>query len=293
MEKYAMADDPALPPIELGGIRVWDATSWFPYKGDGGAVVFRPRTADQIEETAIHHDAVAFSGLDTDFDGSTVDEERDRMQASYNWHTKYWPHTISDGRSGWNWPGMGYHLYVFPSRRIYLVGDLLTVRAHVAYRNTRSIGIVGAGDFSIKQPEGLQVVAYGQAVAWAWLSRGAELPVEGHRVWAAQNPPAIRAAWSTACPGDTYNTWIPDVRRVAKQAYKVATTPPIPKEEDEVKLVQETDAPYVFVQSGVFYSYLHRMEDATEMGVPTVIESVAAGTLKSYVRADKDWMKNL
>ena len=84
-----MSDDPALPVIELGGIRVFDAREWFPYKGGGGAVVFRPRTVDQIEEVAIHQDAVAFSGADLNFNGTTVDEESARMQTSYDWHTKH------------------------------------------------------------------------------------------------------------------------------------------------------------------------------------------------------------
>ena len=229
-----MADNPALPKIELGGIVVWDAREWFPYKGDSGAVVFRPRTPDRVEETAIHHDAVAFSGLDLDFNGSTVDEERARMQASYNYHTKHWPGATSTRGDGWNWPGMGYHLYTFPSGRIYLVGELATIRAHVAYRNTRSTGVVGAGDFTLKQPHGLHVVAYGQAVAFSWLWRGAELPVEGHRVWAAQNPLSVRSAWGTSCPGDTHEKWMPDVRRIAKIEYKRALDVDVALLEDDM-----------------------------------------------------------
>ncbi len=219
-----MSDDPALPKIELGGIVVWDARKWFPYKGNGGAVVFRPRTMDQIEETAIHHDAVAFSGRDLDFNGSTVDEERDRMQASYNWHTKQWPNAlVGGGAQGWNWPGMGYHLYTFPSGRIYLVGEIDTIRAHVAYRNLPSTGIVGAGDFTRRKPQGLHIVAYAMAAAWSWLVRGAELPLSGHRVWAEMNPPEVRSAWGTSCPGDTHGNWIPDVRRIANIEYERAT----------------------------------------------------------------------
>jgi len=216
-----MSDSPNLPKLELGGIVVWDARQWFPDKGNSGAVVFRPRAPADVAEIAIHHDAVAFSGLDLDFDGSTVDEERARMQASYNWHTKYWPTSQDNRGDGWNWPAMGYHLYVFPkSGRIYLVGDLATIRAHVANRNTPSIGIVGAGDFTRRRPGGMLIVAYGQAAAWSWLWRGAQLPIDGHRVWAAKNPPAVRAAWGTSCPGNTHASWIPDVRRIAKQAYE-------------------------------------------------------------------------
>jgi len=235
-----MSDDPALPVIELGGIRVWDAREWFPYKGDDGAVAFRPRTAEQIEEIAIHHDAVAFSGADLNFNGSTVDEERDRMQASYNWHTKHWPGASMVG-GGWNWPGMGYHLYTFPSGRIYLVGEILTIRAHVAYRNTRSGGVVGASDFTRVKPPPAHIAAFARATAFVWLVRGAELPVEGHRTWAAQNPVEVRRAWVTSCPGDKYDLWIPDVRRVAKIEYKRALKAPS-------LIVQEGDEMATFVK---------------------------------------------
>ena len=214
-----MSDDPALELIELGGIGVWDARPWFPDKGYAGAVKFRPRTKDQIQETAIHHDAVAFSGRDLDFNGSTVDEERDRMQASYNWQTKFWPSATFTRGQGWNWPGMGYHLYTFPSGRIYLVGDILTIRAHVAYRNTRSGGVVGAGDFTRKRPTPAHVLAYARASAWMWLVASAAVPLDGHRVWASRNPANVRSAWGTSCPGDSYTKWIPDVQRIARIAY--------------------------------------------------------------------------
>lgn len=266
-----MIGDPDLPVITLGGITVFDAREWFPTK-TGGAVVFLPRAAEAIEETAIHHDAVAFSGRDLNFNGSTVDEERARMQASYNWHTKFWPSASYTPGQGWNWPGMGYHLYAFPSGRIYLVGDILTTRAHVAYRNTRSTGIVGAGDFTRERPDGLLVAAYAQAAAWSWLVRGAELPLEGHRVWAAQNPPEIRSAWSTTCPGNTYEGWIPDVRRIAKIEYKRATKDPVndlilggDEEMKFIALKQEERTgdgdDWVYQSNGIVRKKMHRTAD--------------------------------
>jgi hypothetical protein len=267
-----MSDDPALPKLTLGGITVWDAREWFPTKtgGGSGAVVFRPRTYAQIEGVAIHHDAVAFSGLDLDFDGSTVDEERARMQASYNWHTMLYPQPTATRGDGWNWPAMGYHLYSFPSGRIYLVGDILTIRAHVAYLNTPLIGIVGAGDFTIKRPQGAHVVSYGQAVAYAWLARGSELPVECHRTWAEQT------SWLTSCPGDTYNVWVPDVRRVAKQAYKTATAPPLEDfEMQRYTLIGPRGGFYEFVTNGVIKHHVFNGS--------TVADRVTAGLLPATV----------
>ena len=214
-----MVDEPDLPTITLAGVTVYDARQWFPYKGDSGAVVFRPRTREQVDETAIHHDAVAFSGADLNFNGSTVDEERGRMQASYNWHTKYWPGASSARGDGWNWPGLGYHLYTFPSGRIYLVGELGTIRAHVAYRNTRSGGIVGAGDHTHARPQSGLVIAMARAAAFFWAWRGKELALAGHRTWAEQNPVEVRSAWLTSCPGNTYRQWIGNVRTFAKAIY--------------------------------------------------------------------------
>ena len=214
-----MVDEPDLPTITLAGVTVYDARQWFPYKGNNGAVVFRPRTREQVDETAIHHDAVAFSGADLNFNGSTVDEERGRMQASYNWHTKYWPGASSARGDGWNWPGLGYHLYTFPSERIYLVGELGTIRAHVAYRNTRSGGIVGAGDHTHARPQSGLVTAMARAAAFFWAWRGKELALAGHRTWAEQNPVEVRSAWLTSCPGNTYRQWIGNVRTFAKAIY--------------------------------------------------------------------------
>ena len=61
------------------------------------------------------------------------------------------------------------------------------------------------------------------------------------------------------------------------------------EEDEEMKLVREQSSGFVFVMSGVWYSYLHQIEDATAMGVSTNIEVVPDGTLQSYVRADKWW----
>ena len=68
--------------------------------------------------------------------------------------------------------------------------------------------------------------------------------------------------------------------------------PPI-QEDEMAKLVRETGSPFVFVWDGIFYSYLRRIEDATEMGISPTINSVAADTLKTYVRGDMGWLANL
>ncbi len=204
-----MSQDPPLPLFKLAGVKVWDASSWFPTMDVPGArVAFHRRDKSQVTGLAIHHDAVAFEGGDRNFDGQTWDEEKGRMQASYNYHTKHYPGYVPAGDSGWNWPGMGYQMYCFPSGRIYEVGGLRTVRAHVAHRNTPLVGIVGAGDFTTQRPAvGLQL-AYASASVYVWAWSGRVLPIDPHREWAVEG-------WETACPGDSFTAWMPKVRRAA------------------------------------------------------------------------------
>ncbi len=204
-----MSQDPPLPLFKLAGVKVWDASSWFPTLDTTGAqVAFYARDKSQVTGIAIHHDAVAFAGGDQNFDGQTWDEERDRMQASYDWHTRGYPHGMP--ATGWNWPGMGYHVYCFPSGRIYEVGRLSTVRAHVAHRNTPLVGIVGAGDFTNRKPDLSLQLAYALAVVYVWEWSGRNLAMKGHRTWAAPG-------WESNCPGETHNSWVPDVYTAARK----------------------------------------------------------------------------
>ena len=178
--------EPQLPKITLAGVTVYDARSWFPDLSPWYA-----RTKEQITGVALHPDAAAY-------DGTTIDDERQRMQTIYDFHTG----------PTWDWPGIGYNLDCFPSGRIYLVGDMLTVRAHVAHRNTPLAGIVGAGDFTEHPPSVGHILTYGSALVWTWAYTGRILPAEGHRFWAVEG-------WATACPGDTWQNWVPVVKNAA------------------------------------------------------------------------------
>jgi hypothetical protein len=206
-----MPSEPNLPKFVLEGVTIYDATPWFPTRTGASGVVFRNRDREMVDMFAVHHDAVAFSGEDLNFNGTTVDEERARMQASYNWHTKFRDNPagfVADGSQGWNWPGMGYHMYVFPSGRIYEVGRLSTVRAHVAHRNTRSIGCVVAGDFTARPPAIGGILAAGAVLLYCWGWRGRIIEPRGHRQWAVPG-------WETSCPGNAYQRWVPQVLEIA------------------------------------------------------------------------------
>ena len=205
-----MAQDPPLPFYQLAGVKVWRAEEWFPTKSMQGAqVAFHPRDRSQVTGIAIHHDAVAFDGADKNFNGQTWDEEKTRMGASYNWHTKHYPGFMPGGAfSGWNWPGMGYHHYVFPSGRVYEVGRLSTVRAHVAHRNTPLAGVVMAGDFSTNRPQLGTLLAAALSCLYLWTWAGRNLAVKGHRQYAVPG-------WETSCPGDTYRWSVPQIIEAA------------------------------------------------------------------------------
>lgn len=151
---------------------------------------FSRRTVDQITGIALHHDAAFFDGRDKNFNGTTEDEEKARILAVHRLHTQ------TNG-----WAGIGYHLYVFPSGRMWHVGDLLTSRAHVYKRNPGLVGIVAAGDFSSVAPTIGTLLAYANAIDAVNRQLRKPLVYKGHREWAIPGG-------ETACPGDTFQQWI-------------------------------------------------------------------------------------
>ncbi len=200
-----MSEEPNLPKFKINGVTVFDALPWFEDLTGGPTGSFSSRKKEQVMGIAIHYDAVNFGG-------TTVDEERARMQATFNWHTKFYrsgwdsaPHT---GTEGWNWPGIGYHFYVFPSGHIYEVGRLSIIRAHVHDRNQQLVGVTLAGNFILQPPVVGSLLGAGAAVHYIWGWRGKVLPVKGHRQWAVPGH-------GTSCPGDTYEDWLPKVDTIA------------------------------------------------------------------------------
>lgn len=197
-----MSEEPDLQKFKINGVTVYDAVSWFPDLTGGPTGSFSSRDKGKVDGIAIHHDAVAYGG-------TTVAEERARMQATFNFHTKYyhagWA-TAPPG-TGWNWPGIGYHLYTFPSGHIYEVGRLGLRRAHVSNENHRLMGVVMAGNFMAQAPVVGSVLGAGAAVHYLWGWRGKGLTVKGHREWGVPG--------HTPCPGDTFESWLPDVTTVA------------------------------------------------------------------------------
>lgn len=86
----------------------------------------------------VHHDAVAFSGADQDFNGTTINESISRIRAVYNYHVSL------------DWGGVGYHSMGDLEGRLYIFGDMDQSRAHTS-SNTRDT----AGSLRGSPPVGL------------------------------------------------------------------------------------------------------------------------------------------
>lgn len=109
---------------------------------------------------------------------------------------------------GQGWEDLAYHLYVFPSGRVYLCGDLDTIRYATAgpddpitpqvisRHNERGVAMVLAGDFTHASPGETQLAGARAAIAWVQQQVGRALPVRGHR-----------EVYATDCPGDTWDQW--------------------------------------------------------------------------------------
>ena len=161
---------------------------------------FPTRALSEITGIAVHHDAGFFDGADKNFNGTTVDEEHKRIFAVHRMHV------TSNG-----WEGIAYHLYVFPSGRIWYVGDLRTIRAHVAHQNTHLAGIVLAGDFTTNPPMLGSILGLANAIDAINIECGRPLPYKGHRQWVK---PEHLPQWATACPGDTFEKWLHKPREI-------------------------------------------------------------------------------
>lgn len=101
--------------------------------------------------------------------------------------------------------GFAYQAIAFPSGRVYVVGDTLGARQHVAGRNGEDVGIVMAGTYSIINPPVGCIFGVGRFIL-ATLETHGLIPVRGHRAAPGQ---------ATECPGDAGMAAIPAMLNVA------------------------------------------------------------------------------
>jgi len=228
---------------------VYDVGSQFP---DTNKQWTRPLT--EITGHAWHHDAVAFSGSDVDFDGHTSDEEFARLAAIHRFHTVNNP-----------WNGIGYHCVGGLEDRLYVPRrDVLsTHRAHVSGRpvvgpnwNRQLIGFCHMGNYADRLgPDGRTIApihdrppAQAMAGAQAWfqtvtnvLNLPRALTLRGHKAYQAK-----------PCPGDwaTAQSWV----GVEYRPRQAASVPQPPTSTNSVpprlSLTNDTDLMKVFQAIG-------------------------------------------
>lgn len=150
------------------------------------------RSLSQVNMQVIHHDGVIMEPGDEDFNGTTLDEDLERMDADYRWSI--------DKKNLGRFP---YHMAATPNGRLFYTLDVSRIGAHVGGHNTRSNGLVLLGSFLGSRrptPEALCAAAKGNLILWTWLRR--MTGVEGHKEMPNQN---------TRCPGDQWLAWERDL----------------------------------------------------------------------------------
>jgi len=177
--------------LEVGGLMVVDVRCAFPdlaapCPATGGLwPVQRFRELADLRGVVVHHDGVHFEAGDKDYDGTTLDEDLERLNAIYQQGLKQ------------GWGGMPYHLIASLNQgAVYLCRDVRTFGAHVEAANHLWVGVAGMGDFSDVAPSPALLCGYGKAIAVAGILTNRQLTYVGHRELMA-----------TRCPGETWPSW--------------------------------------------------------------------------------------
>lgn len=124
-----------------------------------------------------------------------------------------------------DWPGIGYHFVLKDDGRIYQTNYLTTKSYHAGStaapgdENFWSVGIALQGDFTNNPPPQAQLDAARQLVAYLRGELANVADVLGHR----QMPGA-----STACPGATWQQWLPYVTGEIDNPLPPPVIPPPP-----------------------------------------------------------------
>lgn len=185
---------PGNPPIDL-----WDLRHRYLIGVPGERPIPR-RELSQINEIAIHHDASWFDAGDNDYNGTTFDEDIERMDADYR---------AANDRLNLNPRRQPYDLYASPNGRLYYVKDSRIIGAHVEGHNTRAMAVCGFGDFTSVWPSLVGLAVYGGGCAVIWRGLWRKVPITGHRYFPAQ---------STVCPGNVFRPgWEALVELVAQR----------------------------------------------------------------------------
>jgi hypothetical protein len=182
--------------INLFGIEVGDLCSRFP---DWPGTPEHPNSLSYkhqpfaINGISVHHDGEVMAPGDTNYNGSTADEDLRRLVAIYEW----------------NYPRLGgfpYQLVASPNGRLFLCRPIETWGAHTGGHNNHLLGIAMMGDYSNSEPPVAQLCAgsLGLIIFWRW--REGLLRAAGHCDWPDQ---------FTECPGTRRSVWIDKMLKYA------------------------------------------------------------------------------
>lgn len=166
------------------GLRFADVRHLWPLQGPA---VYQ-RDFAQLIGAAVHHDAAIMAPGDRDFNGSTLDEDLERLEAIHR-------HSLTQG-----WGTFPYHMMASPNGRLFYTLDLRYYGAQVARRNHETVGLALMGDFTSRHPGDGQLCAAAMGLVVMMRRAGRLLALKGHREWALPGH-------GTACPGDTWWGW--------------------------------------------------------------------------------------
>ena len=156
-----------------GGTRIYDVRHLF-------SDSFGPTNGVEKIGYAIHHDAAVMADEDKNFNGTTMDEELDRIKVIHR------THVVDNG-----WGGIGYHRIIAPSGRVYLTGSSASQRAHAAALNHLWIGYCFMGDWSNGRPPEPAMASLRATLQWETNQRGVPMQMAPHK----------RLTPGTSCPG--------------------------------------------------------------------------------------------
>lgn len=177
----------AATAIDLGSlVPIIDLRSTLRRDEMRGAI--RKRALTDINYLVVHHSAVA------------VDSSAEAIAAYHIDHN--------------GWPGIGYHFLIHWDGRIEYVADISEIRYNVASRNHEVVGICLVGNWMAESPPDPALHSARTLTAALRAVLGRELPLVGHRDIALPGH-------GTACPGDTWPNWQPEVASGTSIVYTV------------------------------------------------------------------------
>lgn len=169
-----------IPTLQIGNIQVNDVRSLFL-----DAPSYKKRDIGKVTHAIIHH------SVTSEAIGATDSEELDVLRAIHTYHRNK------------GWPGIGYHLVIMPSGRMYATGGIEDIRYHASVANPYSWGVCLIGDFTDHQPSNHQLEAARLVINEMSYGLGKQLRIQGHFELNDIMPQEDR----TACPGKMWDFW--------------------------------------------------------------------------------------